>query len=201
MTSNLGADLIKKTTEVGFGAQEGSLDYDHIKEKIEGAVKKHFKPEFLNRLNDMVIFEPLNKESLLQVIELEVKKVQARLTRREVFITLDDKAKNFLVDKGFQPEMGARPLRRTIEQYLEDPLAEMLLSHPDQSRTCLVSVDNDHLIFIDQEVHERKKEKTEKTPSKKRARDQKGEEGEGGEKERREGSDEEKQETKETKKE
>ena len=80
MTSNLGADLIKKSTEVGFGAMEGSLDYDHIKEKIEGAVKKQFKPEFLNRLNDMVIFRPLNKESLLHVIELEVSNVQARLS-------------------------------------------------------------------------------------------------------------------------
>ena len=64
MTSNLGADLIKKSTEIGFGALEGSLDYEHIKEKIEAAVKKHFKPEFLNRLNDMVIFHPLTKEQL-----------------------------------------------------------------------------------------------------------------------------------------
>ena len=64
MTSNLGADLIKKSTEVGFGAQEGFFDYEHIKEKIEGAVKKHFKPEFLNRLNDIVIFHPLNREAL-----------------------------------------------------------------------------------------------------------------------------------------
>ena len=124
MTSNLGADLIKKSTEMGFGASDGALDYEHIKEKIEGAVKKHFKPEFLNRLNDTVIFHPLKREALLLVIDIEIKKVQARLQRREVYITLDEKAKNFLVDKGFQPEMGARPLRRTIEQYLEDPLAE-----------------------------------------------------------------------------
>ncbi len=152
MTSNLGADLIRKSTEVGFGAMEGSLDYDHIKEKIENAVKKHFKPEFLNRLNDVVIFHPLDKEHLLQVIELEVKKLQARLKVRDVYITLDDAAKNFLVEKGFQPEMGARPLRRTIEQYLEDPLAEKLLSHPDEGRRCLVNVEGDHLVFVDQEV-------------------------------------------------
>ncbi len=158
MTSNLGADLIRKSTEVGFGAQEGSLDYDHIKEKIESAVKKHFKPEFLNRLNDVVIFHPLDKEHLLQVIELEVKKLQNRLKVRDVYITLDDAAKNFLVEKGFQPEMGARPLRRTIEQYLEDPLAEKLLAHPDEGRRCLVVVENDHLAFIDQEVLPRIKE-------------------------------------------
>lgn len=158
MTSNLGADLIRKSTEVGFGAQEGSLDYDHIKEKIENAVKKHFKPEFLNRLNDVVIFHPLDKEHLLNVIELEVKKLQNRLKVRDVYITLDDAAKAFLVEKGFQPEMGARPLRRTIEQYLEDPLAEKLLAHPDEGRRCLVVVENDHLAFIDQEVLPRIKE-------------------------------------------
>ncbi len=152
MTSNLGADLIKKSTEIGFGAFEGSLDYAHIKEKIEVSVKKHFKPEFLNRLNDMVIFRPLNRDALLKVIELEIAKVQGRLLRRDLHITLDDKAKGFLVDKGFQPEMGARPLRRTIEQYLEDPLAEKVLMHPDEGRRCLVTVEGDQLVFIDQEI-------------------------------------------------
>jgi ATP-dependent Clp protease ATP-binding subunit ClpC len=156
MTSNLGADLIKRSTEIGFAASaEGALDYDRIKEKIESEVKKKFKPEFLNRLNDVVIFHPLNRESLLHVIELEITKVQNRLRQREVFITVDDAAKAFLVEKGFQPEMGARPLRRTIEQYLEDPLAEKLLLKPTEGRRCLVTVENEQLIFIDQEVFTR----------------------------------------------
>lgn len=159
MTSNLGADLIKKSTEVGFAAnQEGSLDYEHIKEKILTAVKKQFKPEFLNRLNDVVIFHPLKRENLLAVIDIELQKLLERLKRREVFITLDDAAKGFLVDKGFQVEMGARPLRRTIEQYLEDPLAEKLLMHPDEGRRCLVTVEGDHLNFTDEEVFPRHKE-------------------------------------------
>lgn len=158
MTSNLGADLIKKSTEMGFGATEGSLDYAHIKDKIESAVKKHFKPEFLNRLNDVVIFQPLKKEELLRVIDIELNKLLGRLQRREVFITLDEKAKAFLVDKGFQPEMGARPLRRTIEQYLEDPLAEKLLLHPDEGRHCEVTVEGDHLVFRDKDVFPRHKE-------------------------------------------
>jgi ATP-dependent Clp protease ATP-binding subunit ClpC len=168
MTSNLGADLIKKTTEVGFDAAEGALDYDHIKEKIEVAVKKHFKPEFLNRLNDMVIFQPLDKKHLLKVIDLEVIKVGNRLKDREVYVTLTTEAKEFLVDKGFQPEMGARPLRRTIEQYLEDPLAEKILSNPDEGRRVHVSVKDDHLEFVDDEVfplhkdRDREKEKEEK---------------------------------------
>lgn len=155
MTSNLGADLIKKSTEVGFGAApEGSLDYEHIKEKILAAVKKHFKPEFLNRLNDVVIFHPLNREGLLQVIEIELKKLLNRLSGRNIHISLDEAAKSFLVDKGFQPEMGARPLRRTIEQYLEDPLAEKLLMHPNQGRRSLVTVEDDHLVFKDEEIIE-----------------------------------------------
>jgi len=155
MTSNLGADMIKKSNEVGFGTSpEGSLDYEHIKEKILTAVKKHFKPEFLNRLNDVVIFHPLNREGLLQVIEIELKKLLNRLASRNIHIELDDAAKGFLVDKGFQPEMGARPLRRTIEQYLEDPLAEQLLMYPNQGRKSLVTVEDDHLVFKDIEVTE-----------------------------------------------
>jgi ATP-dependent Clp protease ATP-binding subunit ClpC len=154
MTSNLGADLIKKQTEIGFSAAiEGVMDYDRIKEKILSSVKKHFKPEFLNRLNDVVIFHPLNREQLLKVIELELNKLTKRLQGRDVELELDDSAKNFLVDKGFQPEMGARPLRRTIEQYLEDPLAELLLLHPDEGRKSLVTVEGDELKIIDKEVH------------------------------------------------
>lgn len=159
MTSNLGADLIKKSTEIGFGSVEGAMDYARIKEKIEASVKKHFKPEFLNRLNDMIIFHPLNKEHLMEVINLSLKTLYDRLKKRDVYLELDQAAKEFLVEKGFQPEMGARPLRRTIEQYLEDPLAEKVLSHPNEGRRCLVTVEGDHLTFVDQEVFPRKKER------------------------------------------
>jgi ATP-dependent Clp protease ATP-binding subunit ClpC len=152
MTSNLGADLIKKSTEIGFGVMEGTLDYEHIKDKIESEVKKRFKPEFLNRLNDIVIFQPLNRENLLQVISLEIGKLQKRLGRREVYIDLDEAAKGFLVDKGFQPEMGARPLRRTIEQYLEDPIAEKLLMSPNEGRKCRISVKDGEIVFEEEET-------------------------------------------------
>ncbi len=152
MTSNLGADLIKKSTEIGFGASEGVLEYEHIKGKIETEVKRRFKPEFLNRLNDIVIFHPLNRENLLHVISLEISKLQKRLGSREIYIELDDAAKNFLVDKGFQPEMGARPLRRTIEQFLEDPLAEKMLTSPNEGRRCRITVQNEEIIFIDEDV-------------------------------------------------
>lgn len=155
MTSNLGADLIKKTTEIGFGVAEGSLDYERIKEKIEAEVKKRFKPEFLNRLNDIVIFHPLNRGNLLQVITLEINKLQKRLSNRDVYIQLDDAACSFLVEQGFQPEMGARPLRRVIEQFLEDPIAEKMLMNPNEGRRCKVTVQDGKIVFIDEEVFAR----------------------------------------------
>jgi ATP-dependent Clp protease ATP-binding subunit ClpC len=150
MTSNLGADLIRKTSEVGFGATEGLPDYKTMQEKIEGAVKKGFKPEFLNRLDGIVIFRPLDKAHLLQVIDLEVKKVQARLARQNILLVLDNKAKDLLVTKGFQPEMGARPLRRVIEQELEDPLAEKILLNPGKGGSWLVTIEGDKFILVDQ---------------------------------------------------
>jgi ATP-dependent Clp protease ATP-binding subunit ClpC len=152
MTSNLGAELIRRSTEVGFGAQEGILDDKKMKEAIDGAVKKHFKPEFMNRLDGVVIFKPLDRSHLLQVIDLEVEKVRTRLARKQIFLSLDNAAKEFLVAKGFQPEMGARPLRRVIEQYLEDPLAERLLLNPDKGANIATSVEGDKLTFTDKEA-------------------------------------------------
>jgi ATP-dependent Clp protease ATP-binding subunit ClpC len=151
MTSNLGADLIRRSSEVGFAATEGMLDYKAMQEKIDSAVKKAFKPEFLNRLDGIVIFKPLDKTHLLQVIDLEVSKVKKRLERKKLKINLDEKAKDFLVAKGFQPEMGARPLRRVIEQYLEDPLAERLLLNPDKGGSWMITAEGDKLVFTDVE--------------------------------------------------
>ncbi len=150
MTSNLGADLIRRSSEMGFGAAEGLPDFKSMQEKIEGAVRKGFKPEFINRLDGVVIFRPLDRNHLMQVIDLEIKKLQKRLARKNVLIALDEKAKNLLVVKGFQPEMGARPLRRVIEQQLEDSLAEKLLMNPGKGGSWLVSVEGDKFVFLDQ---------------------------------------------------
>lgn len=149
MTSNLGADLIRKSSEVGFGVGEGMLDYKTMEEKIQAAVKKGFKPEFLNRLDGIVIFRPLDRGHLMQVIDLEVKKVRERLERKHILLSLDQKAKDLLVSKGFQPEMGARPLRRVIEQYLEDPLSEKLLLNPGKGGCWQVTADEDKIVFIE----------------------------------------------------
>ncbi len=100
MTSNLGADLIRKSTEIGFGAKEGMPDYATIREKIEGAMKKHFKPEFLNRLTDFVIFQPLGTEALGSIIDIELRKLQTRLAKKQITIEISLDAKNFLIKKG-----------------------------------------------------------------------------------------------------
>lgn len=151
MTSNLGADLIRKSTEVGFQAKENALDFKAMQEKIEASVKKHFKPEFINRLDGLVIFKTLDKEALSHVIELEFKKLQSRLLKKNITISLDDTARSFLVDKGYVPEMGARPLRRVIEQYLEDPLAEKLLQNPDGGKIFKIISKEGQISFEDQQ--------------------------------------------------
>ena len=112
-------------------------------------MKKHFKPEFLNRLDGTVIFRALSRESLTKVIDLEVAKLQKRLIKKNIHVDLDEKAKAFIIEKGYVPEMGARPLRRTVEQLLEDPLSEKLLLDPNTPRDYLVTANETGLEFIE----------------------------------------------------
>ncbi|MEL7432174.1 MAG: ATP-dependent Clp protease ATP-binding subunit [Chlamydiota bacterium] len=156
MTSNLGADLIKKSTEVGFQAKDVISDYKSMEQKFNSAVKKHFKPEFINRLDGIVIFNMLDKNSLKKIVDLEFKKLQKRLEAKKIYLEMDETAKQFLVDKGYQPDMGARPLRRAIEHHLEDPLAEKLLAEPVENCKFLVSAEKNKLIFLDQEMPKEK---------------------------------------------
>jgi ATP-dependent Clp protease ATP-binding subunit ClpC len=153
MTSNLGADLIRKSTEVGFGSRAGGMpEYKEIQEKIEGAVRKEFKPEFVNRLHASVIFRPLDKEQLKQVMELELAKIQKRLELKDITVELDPAAEELLVNRGFQPEMGARPLRRVIEQEIEDPIAEQILRQGEKKRRRFrFSVQGDELVMHEED--------------------------------------------------
>lgn len=162
MTSNLGSDLIRRTTEVGFGVKEGMPDFDAMKEKIDKATKKHFKPEFINRLDDTVIFKALDKEDLVQIIEIEVAKLKSRLERKHIVLELKQKAKEHIVEKGYQLEMGARTLRRTIEQLLEDPLSEKLLLEGDEPRQIIVDYNGEKLTFEDRDLPKENKPKEKK---------------------------------------
>jgi ATP-dependent Clp protease ATP-binding subunit ClpC len=128
LTSNVGAEQIKRQTSLGFMAmQQDSADNAGIKGKINEAAKKFFKPEFLNRLDDIVVFRMLEKTQLNVIVDLEVAKVVARLKKKNIHITLDDTAREFLMKEGFDPQYGARPMRRAVEKNIEDPLAEHLL--------------------------------------------------------------------------
>ncbi|MCH9609349.1 MAG: ATP-dependent Clp protease ATP-binding subunit ClpC [Chlamydiales bacterium] len=147
MTSNLGADLIRRTTDIGFAHKSGAPDYKVIQEKIEGAMKKHFKPEFVNRLDGTVIFKPLDKEALHDIVHLEINKVRNRLAQHQIVVDLTEEAVHYLVDLGYEPEMGARPLRRVIEQYIEDPLAERLIQHGPEPQKYLIKLTDGKLDF------------------------------------------------------
>jgi ATP-dependent Clp protease ATP-binding subunit ClpC len=127
MTSNVGADLLKKQTVMGFGAPLEGHDYVSMRDKILDETKRVFKPEFLNRLDEIIVFHSLGKPELLRIVDLEVEKVLARIKAKAVHIELSQSAKEFLIEKGYDPQYGARPMRRAVERYLEDPLAEELL--------------------------------------------------------------------------
>ena len=129
LTSNVGAESIKRQTTLGFGAmQQDEADFDGMKGKIEEIAKKHFRPEFLNRLDDLVVFRMLEKIHLQEIVDLEVSKLIERLAEKDVKLELDASARDLLISKGYDPEYGARPMRRAVERLLEDPLSEYLLA-------------------------------------------------------------------------
>ncbi|MDB4753728.1 ATP-dependent Clp protease ATP-binding subunit [Akkermansiaceae bacterium] len=129
LTSNVGADSIKRQSSLGFNAMADSEgDFEGMKAKIEEVAKKHFRPEFLNRLDEMVVFHMLEKTHLNKIVDLEVKKLVERLAEKEIELILDKSARELIVTKGYDPEYGARPMRRAVERFLEDPLAEALLA-------------------------------------------------------------------------
>ncbi len=128
LTSNVGASSIKRQTSLGFGAmQEEEGDFEGMKEKILEEAKKQFKPEFLNRLDDTVVFHMLEKKALNVIVDLECSKLFDRLQEKGIVLQMDKAARELLMVKGYDPNYGARPMRRAVERYLEDPLAEALL--------------------------------------------------------------------------
>ena len=128
MTSNVGAHILQRNTSMGFAVGDADQNFEKIKDKIMDEAKKSFKPEFLNRLTEIVIFRPLAKESMSSIVDLELEKVSNRLKDKKLKIEVSDEAKEFLIEKGYDEKLGARPLRRAVEKYLEDTLAEELLS-------------------------------------------------------------------------
>ena len=149
MTSNIGAELIKNQAGFGFGKKSPEANFEKMKDTLHKEVERHFRPEFLNRVDDTIVFQPLTKKDLQTIVELELAKVFKRLTEHGLTLELSDQAKEFLIDKGYNPEFGARPLRRAIEHYIEDPLSESLLREQFKGKN-LIKIDvqdEEHLKF------------------------------------------------------
>src|SRR5258708_2176900 len=128
MTSNIGAAQISKNQSLGFTiGDESGLSYEDMKTKVMGELKKVFRPELLNRIDEVIVFHKLTKEEIKEVVEILMKRLREQMAQHEVAIELTDEAKDLLVEKGYDPAMGARPLRRAIQRYIEDPLADFVL--------------------------------------------------------------------------
>jgi ATP-dependent Clp protease ATP-binding subunit ClpC len=148
LTSNVGADTIKKQSTMGFSSINDQNSYEKMREKIMDEAKRQFRPEFLNRLDDIIVFRTLTKPDLIEILDLEIKKVEDRLKGRNLKLVLDDKAKDLLVEKGYDPTYGARPMRRSVERFLEDPLAEEILrGNLHDGDPVSVTVEDGKLIF------------------------------------------------------
>jgi ATP-dependent Clp protease ATP-binding subunit ClpC len=128
MTSNVGAELIRKSGALGFKTQKEEGTYQDMKDKLLDAVKHAFKPEFLNRVDDTIVFRQLSKEDLTGIIDIEINSVILRLKDQNITLEVSQEAKELLIEKGFDPVFGARPLKRTIQRFLEDPLASEIIS-------------------------------------------------------------------------
>lgn len=149
MTSNIGADLIRNQAGFGFGKRTTEANYEKMKDMLNKEVERHFRPEFLNRLDDTIVFHALTREDLTTIVEYELNKVFKRLIEHGLHLEVADAAKEFLIDKGYNPEFGARPLRRAIEKYIEDSLSEAMLrgEFKDKNLIKIEVKDDEHLKF------------------------------------------------------
>jgi ATP-dependent Clp protease ATP-binding subunit ClpC len=128
MTSNIGAGQIAKNQTLGFSiGDEAGLTYEEMKSRVTGELKKVFRPELLNRIDEIIVFHKLEKEEILTIVDLMLRRLREQMATHEVAIELTGEAKELLVEQGFDPAMGARPLRRAIQRFIEDPLADFVL--------------------------------------------------------------------------
>ncbi len=154
MTSNIGADLIRNQSGFGFGKKTPEANYEKMKQLLHKEVEHHFRPEFINRVDDMIVFQPLTRDDLQTIVDYELAKVFKRLIEHGLKLELTDQAKEFLIDKGYNPEFGARPLRRAIEHYIEDPMSEQMLrgDFKDKNLIKIDVQDEEHLKFEGEHV-------------------------------------------------
>ena len=160
MTSNVGADVIGRSTSLGFAikrdqAQSEQEAYEDMKDKVLGELKRIFRPEFLNRIDGVMVFHALNQEQIQEIVDLEIRKVQRRLSEHQLSLHLTDEARGYLAEKGYDPSLGARPLRRVIQTEVEDALSEGVLAERFHGGDMvLVSLEDGKLAFAREEHEE-----------------------------------------------
>jgi ATP-dependent Clp protease ATP-binding subunit ClpC len=126
-TANLGFDFAREGKAFGFSQETSSSSYETLRDKLTEEAKRTFRPELLNRFDETVVFRRLSREDVAQILDLELAKLRTRLSERDMTLELDKKAVDFLCDKGADDALGARPLRRAVQHWMEDPLADLLL--------------------------------------------------------------------------
>jgi len=154
MTSNVGSDLIRKENVLGFStkreeAQGFQEQYERMKEKVLQAMRQVFRPEFLNRLDAVVVFHPLTKEHIRQIVEKEIGEISKRVALKDIAVEITDAAKDWLGEKGFDPVFGARPLRRVLQNEIEDRLSEAILEERFRpGDTVRIDVQNGEIVLL-----------------------------------------------------
>ena len=153
MTSNLGTKLIQKGVSLGFQKDDTAGSNDRMKKDVLDELKRNFSPEFLNRVDEFVVFHPLEKTHLFAIIDILLEELNQRLAERDVQLHFGEEVKQWLIDEGYQPQYGARPMRRTIQKLLGDPLSEELIKgrFKDVRRIKVVLRDNAPF-FIEEEA-------------------------------------------------
>ena len=152
LTSNVGAERLQKGSAMGFTPPDDEEDYARMKENLTEEAKKVFRPEFLNRFDDILVFRSLGRDELAQILELELEKVRKRLAERDIHFELDTSARDLLLEKGFDPTYGARPMRRAVERFLEDPMAEEIIRGDlREGETISISTKDEKLEFTQKE--------------------------------------------------
>jgi len=169
MTSNIGAKDIARNVSFGFGtSDETGTSYEEMKDRIMGELKKVFRPEFLNRIDEVIVFHKLTRDEIKEIIDLMIGRVRAQVAEHELQLELDEAAKELLADRGWDPAMGARPLRRAIQRYIEDPLADEVLRQGDLVPGTTVLVERDEAGDEQERPLKMKLVKPRKRPAKKR---------------------------------
>jgi ATP-dependent Clp protease ATP-binding subunit ClpC len=150
MTSNIASTEIRGMSGFGFGSTTGDANYESIRDKVMTEVKRFFRPEFLNRVDEVLVFRPLDRKQMEEIVEIQLRELSERLQNKKLALELTQTAKDLLVQEGFDPQFGARPIKRALRRLLEDPLSEELLrGRFKESSVVIVDRDGDRFVFAE----------------------------------------------------